>query len=385
MINLNNCLQENKSNKSLRKCQGSSILTDQVKVPQTFRTKSWKNWRTARPSIYRRTSKNLLRTFQSTKVVNGPTVRSSTKSSTENLKGKLWMPSKAQTQYTRELIDSSLQEEQQQTFTKNANNFLNQEEVKSNSFTLWKASNNSRFTHTPRVRSPKVKLGQWRSRRSGLPTASNTWKKILVTRPWPWPWAGKRLKEFFKPDTNNPSSKMQLDDNNNHLTTITEDLDVNRDTPGAVEPSTGLFLDAARVKYTRRPKAPINPNNIAINTNVFPHGNGALRHTKRWHITKGSFPTFLRAMETDNTSFMTCVSSNTRISTSVESQTSTMETYSDEVHGRRASGSGRSSEEISEFRHNRAFPVSVQELPIKILYCERTKQTQADIGLHELE
>ncbi|CEG67191.1 hypothetical protein RMATCC62417_03657 [Rhizopus microsporus] len=90
-------------------------------------------------------------------------------------------------------------------------------------------------------------------------------------------------------------------------------------------------------------------------------------------------------METDNTSFMTCVSSNTRISTSVESQTSTMEIYSDEVHGRRASSSGRSSEEISEFRHNRAFPVSAQELPIKILYCERIKQTQADIGLHELE
>ncbi|PHZ08465.1 uncharacterized protein RHIMIDRAFT_241486 [Rhizopus microsporus ATCC 52813] len=32
--------------------------------PQTFQTKSWKSWRTAHPSIYRRASKNLLRTFQ---------------------------------------------------------------------------------------------------------------------------------------------------------------------------------------------------------------------------------------------------------------------------------------------------------------------------------
>ncbi|PHZ09174.1 uncharacterized protein RHIMIDRAFT_246457 [Rhizopus microsporus ATCC 52813] len=101
----------------------------------------------------------------------------------KNLKGKLWMPSKVQTQYTRELIDSSSQEEQQQAFTKNANNSWNQEEVKNNSFTLWKASDNSQFTHTPRVRPPKVKLGQWRSRRSGSPIASNTWKKNLVTRP----------------------------------------------------------------------------------------------------------------------------------------------------------------------------------------------------------
>ncbi|PHZ14527.1 uncharacterized protein RHIMIDRAFT_235303 [Rhizopus microsporus ATCC 52813] len=103
-------------------------------------------------------------------------------------------------------------------------------------------------------------------------------------------------------------------------TTITEDLDV--------EPSTGLFLDAARAKYTRRPKAPINPNNTAINASVFPHDNGALRHIKRWYITRGPSPTFLRAMETGNTSFMACVSSNTRISTSVEPQTSTMEIYS---------------------------------------------------------
>ncbi|CEG78272.1 hypothetical protein RMATCC62417_12907 [Rhizopus microsporus] len=90
-------------------------------------------------------------------------------------------------------------------------------------------------------------------------------------------------------------------------------------------------------------------------------------------------------METDNTSFMACVSSNTRISTSVKPQTSTMEIYSDEVHGRGARSSGRSSEEIFKFRHNRVFPVSVKELPIETLYCERTKQTQADTGLHELE
>ncbi|PHZ09028.1 uncharacterized protein RHIMIDRAFT_240902, partial [Rhizopus microsporus ATCC 52813] len=174
-------------------------------------------------------------------------------------------------------------------------------------------------------------------------------------------------------------------DDNNQLTTITEDLDVNRDISGAVEPSTGLFFGRSRAKYTRRPKAPVNPNNTAINASAFLHDNGALRHTERWYITRGSSTTFFRTMETDNTSFMACVSSNTRISTSVEPQTSTMEIYSDEVHGRGASSSGRSSEEISELRHNRAFPVSVQELPIEILYCERAKQTQADIGLHELE
>ncbi|CEG80004.1 hypothetical protein RMATCC62417_14401 [Rhizopus microsporus] len=39
------------------------------------------------------------------------------------------------------------------------------------------------------------------------------------------------LKESFKPDTNSPSLEMQLDNNNNHLITVTEDLDVNRDTP----------------------------------------------------------------------------------------------------------------------------------------------------------
>ncbi|PHZ14147.1 uncharacterized protein RHIMIDRAFT_312404 [Rhizopus microsporus ATCC 52813] len=75
------------------------------------------------------------------------------------LKRKLWMPSKAQTQYTRELIDSSSREEQRQAFTKNANNFLDQEEVKISSFTSWKAPDNSQFTHTPRIRPPKVKLG----------------------------------------------------------------------------------------------------------------------------------------------------------------------------------------------------------------------------------
>jgi hypothetical protein len=90
-------------------------------------------------------------------------------------------------------------------------------------------------------------------------------------------------------------------------------------------------------------------------------------------------------METDNTSFMACVSSNTRISTSVEPKTSIMEIYSDEVHGKGTNSSGRSSEEISEFKHNRVISASVQDLPIEILYRERTKQMQADIGLHELE
>ena len=102
-----------------------------------------------------------------------------------------------------------------------------------------------------------MKLRQWRSRRSGSPTVSNTWKKSLVIRPWPW--TGKKLKESFKPDTNSPSLEMQLDKNNNHSATVTEDLNVNRDTPGAVEPSTNLFLDVARTNYTWRRKAPSTP------------------------------------------------------------------------------------------------------------------------------
>ncbi|PHZ08197.1 uncharacterized protein RHIMIDRAFT_270199 [Rhizopus microsporus ATCC 52813] len=57
--------------------------------------------------------------------------------------------------------------------------------------------------------SSKISLGRFvepsldLSRRSGFPTAPNTWKKNLIT--WPWPWARKRLKESFEPDTNNPS------------------------------------------------------------------------------------------------------------------------------------------------------------------------------------
>ncbi|PHZ14756.1 uncharacterized protein RHIMIDRAFT_276137 [Rhizopus microsporus ATCC 52813] len=45
--------------------------------------------------------------------------------------------------------------------------------MKNNSFTSWKASDNPRFTLTPRVRPPTVKLGQWRSRGSDSPTASH--------------------------------------------------------------------------------------------------------------------------------------------------------------------------------------------------------------------
>ncbi|PHZ14874.1 uncharacterized protein RHIMIDRAFT_235628 [Rhizopus microsporus ATCC 52813] len=195
-----------------------------------------------------------------------------------------------------------------------------------------------------------------------------------------------RLPDSVKHLKEGPKDKaLAWDDNSNHSITVTEDLDVNRDTPGVVEPTTSLFLDAARASYTQRPKAPVNPNKAAINADVFPLDNGALHHTKRWHLTRGSYPMFLRVMETDNISFRACVGSNTRISTTVEPQTSTMEIYFEEVHGRGASSSGRSSEEISEFRHNRALSVSVQELPVGILYSERTKQTQADIGLHELE
>ena len=211
--------------------------------------------------------------------------------------------------------------------------------MKNNSFTLWKASDNSQFIHTSRVRPPKVKLGQWRSRSSGSPTASNTWRKDLVTKPWRW--AGKRLKESFKPDTNSPYLEMQLDDNSNYLTTVIKDLDINRDTPGAVEPFTNLFLNAARANYTRKPKAPINPNKTTINADAFPRDNGALRHTKRWNLTRRPSPMLLRALKTDNTSFMACICSNTRISTPVEPQTSTMEIYSDKVHGRGTSNSGR--------------------------------------------
>ncbi|CEI87579.1 hypothetical protein RMCBS344292_01989 [Rhizopus microsporus] len=131
---------------------------------------------------------------------------------------------------------------------------------------------------------------------------------------------------------------MQLDDNSNYLTT---DLDINRDTPGAVEPFTNLFLNAARANYTRKPKAPINPNKTTINADAFPRDNGALRHTKRWNLTRRPSPMLLRALKTDNTSFMACICSNTRISTPVEPQTSTMEIYSDKVHGRGTSNSGR--------------------------------------------
>lgn len=109
--------------------------------------------------------RNSLKAFQNMKTEDGQTVKISAESPTKSLKEELWMPSKAQTQCIREPITSLLQVEQQPVFAKNSNDSWNQEEAKSNSFTSWKASNNLTSIPLPRIWSPKVKLGQWRSKR----------------------------------------------------------------------------------------------------------------------------------------------------------------------------------------------------------------------------
>ena len=102
-------------------------MTDQVKVLQTFQTKSWKNWKTARPPIYKRTSKNLLKGPPRYEDIEWTNSEIFIKSLTENLKRKLWITYKIQTQSTIEPIDSSSQKEQFQATTKNSSIFWNKE------------------------------------------------------------------------------------------------------------------------------------------------------------------------------------------------------------------------------------------------------------------
>ncbi|KAG1036565.1 hypothetical protein G6F43_013023 [Rhizopus delemar] len=69
----------------------------------------------------------------------------------------------------------------------------------------------------------------------------------------------------------------------------------------------------------------------------------------------------------------------------MESDTSPMEMHTNEIHTRRTDGCGRSSTEVSKLRDYRTITFSKQKLPFEFLYSPRTKQTQTNIGLHQIE